>query len=287
MSQLKEIQSRIQGIKNTKQITRAMKMISAVKLRKAQERIVNLRSYAKGIFSAMADVALTKRVRHPLLKTKKETPSSKPLFVVLSSDRGLCGSFNYNVCRSAENFLRNKNQDYFLIGRKAVEYFNFRNYKPVEKLTGLDRELSFPLAAKVAHFLIDAFNKGEYDEVMIIYQTFKSAVSQEVTMESFLPIDLSSTNWEKSSFSKDLIFESSPEKLVENLIQKHFTVQVYRAMCESLASEHGARMCAMENATKNAEEIESQLQLKFNKIRQSSITTELIEVTSGAEAMNA
>ena len=286
MSQLKEIQTRIQGIKNTKQITRAMKMISAVKLRKAQERIVNLRSYADGIFSAMVDVALTKRVRHPLLKTKKEE-TSKPLFVVLSSDRGLCGSFNYSVCRAAENFLKDKNQDYFLIGRKAVEYFKFRNYKPVEKLTGLDKEISFPLAAKVAFFLIDTFKKGEHDEVIIIYQTFKTAVSQKVTMESFLPIDLSSVHRKESSFSKDLIFESSPSELVENLIQKHFTVQVYRAMCESLASEHGARMCAMENATKNAEEIESQMQLKFNKIRQSSITTELIEVTSGAEAMNA
>ncbi len=286
MSQLKEIQSRIQGVKNTKQITRAMKMISAVKLRKAKDRIVNLRTYAEGIFSTMVDVALTQRVEHPLLKTKKEE-TAKPLFAVLSSDRGLCGSFNYNVCRAAENFLKEKNHDYFLIGRKAIEFFKFRNYQPIWQLRGLDRELCFPLATKVAHFLMDAFKKGQYDEIIIIYQTFESAVSQKVTIKSFLPINLTSTSWEKSSFSKDLIFETSPEKLVESLIQKHFSTQIYRAMCESLASEHGARMCAMENATKNAEDIESQLQLQFNKMRQSSITTELIEVTSGAEAMKA
>ena len=286
MSQLKEIQSRVQGVKNTKQITRAMKMISAVKLRKAQERILNLRAYADGLFSTMADVVLTQKVEHPLLKTKKKE-TSKPLLAVLSSDRGLCGSFNYNICRAAQNFLQEKNHNYFLIGRKAVEYFKFRNYHPVQQLTGLDRELSFPLATKVAHFLMDAFRKGHYDEVLIIYQTFESAVSQKVTIQSFLPIDLKSTSWEESSFSKDLIFEDSPKDLVESLIQKHFSTQVYRAMCESLASEHGARMCAMENATKNAEDIEAQLQLKFNKMRQSLITTELIEVTSGAEAMKA
>ena len=287
MSQLKEIQSRVQGVKNTKQITRAMKMISAVKLRKAQERITNLRAYADGIFSTMVDVALTQRVEHPLLKRKKEE-TSKPLFAVLSSDRGLCGSFNYSVCRAAENLLKGKRHDYFLIGKRAVEYFKFRNYQPVEHLIGLDRELSFPLAAKVAHFLMEAFKRGSYDEVTLIYQTFESAISQKITIKSFLPIDLTSTSsWKDTSFSKDLIFENSPEELVESLIQKHFSTQVYRAMCESLASEHGARMCAMENATKNAEEIEDQLQLQFNKMRQSSITTELIEVTSGAEAMNA
>ena len=287
MSQLKEIQSRVQGVKNTKQITRAMKMISAVKLRKAQERIMNLRAYADGIFSTMVDVASTQRVEHPLLKRKKEE-TLKPLFAVLSSDRGLCGSFNYGVCRAAENLLKEKSHDYFLIGRKAVEYFRFRNYQPVEHLTGLDRELSFPLAAKVAHFLMEAFKQGSYDEVTLIYQTFESAVSQKITISSFLPIDLTSTSsWKDTSFSEDLIFENSPEELVESLIQKHFNIQVYRAMCESLASEHGARMCAMENATKNAEDIEAQLQLQFNKMRQSSITTELIEVTSGAEAMNA
>ncbi len=286
MSQLKEIQSRIQSVGNTKQMTRAMKMISAVKLRKAQERILNLRAYADGILSTMADVASSYQVEHPLLNTKTE--SIKPLLVVLASDRGLCGSFNYNVCKKAENFLReNENQDYFIIGKKAVDYFKFRKLRPIDEISGLDRELSFPLAARVAQFLMDSFTKGNYDQVSLIYQTFYSAVSQKVKVESFLPIDLTQTSWEGSSFSKDFIFETSPQRLVENLIQKHFITQIYRAMCESLASEHGARMYSMENAVKNATDIEKQLQLKFNKMRQSSITTELIEVTSGVEAMSA
>lgn len=286
MSQLKEIQSRIQSVGNTKQMTRAMKMISAVKLRKAQERILNLRAYANGILSTMADVALSYQVEHPLLCSKTE--SKKPLLVVLASDRGLCGSFNYNVCKKAEELLKeNKNQDYFVIGKKAVDYFKFRKFKPVDEISGLDREISFPLAARTAQFLMNAFTKGNYDKISLIYQTFYSAVSQKVKVESFLPIDLSQTEWKESSFSKDFIFEASPSKLVESLIQKHFTTQIYRAMCESLASEHGARMYSMENAVKNATDIEKQLQLKFNKMRQSSITTELIEVTSGVEAMSA
>ncbi|MDE0151485.1 MAG: ATP synthase F1 subunit gamma [Bdellovibrionales bacterium] len=286
MSQLKEIQSRIQGVKNTKQMTRAMKMISAVKLRKAQERILNLRAYADGILSTMADVALSYQVEHPLLNPKTE--STKLLLVVLASDRGLCGSFNYNVCKKAEALLKdNEHQDYFIIGKKAVDYFKFRKFKPIDEISGLDREVSFPLAARVAQFLMDSFTKGNYDQISLIYQTFYSAVSQKVKLESFLPIDLTQTSWEGSSFSKDFIFETSPQKLVENLIQKHFATQIYRAMCESLASEHGARMYSMENAVKNATDIEKQLQLQFNKIRQSSITTELIEVSSGVEAMSA
>ena len=287
MGQIKEIQNRIQSVTNTKQITRAMKMISAVKLRKSQERILNLRAYADGILSTMIDVALTQRISHPLLSVKKET--TKPLLVVLSSDRGLCGSFNYNVCRKAEKFLReNTNYDLFLIGKKAVEYFKFRNFKPVDTLSGLDREVSFSLAKKVSGFLLNSFMKGQYDHISIVYQTFHSAIVQKIAIESFLPIDLEKgSSWKDSHFSRDLIFESSPKELVESLIEKHFSTQIYRAMCENLASEHGARMCTMESATKNAADMLNRLQLQFNKMRQSSITTELIEVISGVEAMNA
>lgn len=286
MSQLREVQLRIQSVKNTKQITRAMKMISAVKLRKAQDRIFKLRSYAEGILSTIADVVNSQRVDHPLLNLNKT--SQKPLLVVLSSDRGLCGGFNYNVCRKAEEFLKeNKNYDSYFIGQKAVDYFKFRGIQPIDQMTNLDREIAFPLAAKVSQFLLNAFVNGNYDSISIIYQVFHSAVTQKVRVESFLPIDLTQAESGSSLFSKDLIFETTPKKLVETLIQKHFSTQIYRAMCEHLASEHGARMCSMENAAKNASEILDQLHLKFNKMRQSAITTELIEVTSGAEAMNA
>lgn len=285
LSQLREIQGRISSIKSTKQITHAMRMISAVKLRKAQERIINLRPYADGIVSTIVDVASSYKITHPLLETKTE--KKRPLLVLLSSDRGLCGNFNYSVCRKTEKYLKeNKNHDLFVIGKKAVDYFKFRNIHPVDQMYGLDREISFPLAARISEFLMDSFVKGNYDEIQIIYQTFHSAVSQSIKVESFLPIDLSASTWGESIFSKDLIFEVTPKELLESLIKKHFSTQVYRAMCESLASEHGARMCAMENATKNAGEIIDKLQLSYNKMRQSLITTELIEVTSGAEAMN-
>ena len=285
MSRLKEIQGRIQSVRNTKQITRAMKMISAVKLRKAQARIVNLRAYAEGVLSTMADVALTCRESHPLLCCEKK--NQKPLLVVLASDRGLCGNFNYSVCRKAEDFLKeNSLYDFFIIGKKAVDYFQFRKLKPAAQIIGLDREVSFSLAAGVSERLLKLFLSGNYDSISIIYQTFHSAMSQKIKIESFLPIDLSRTSLTNSYFSKDLIFETSPPELIEDLIKKHFSTQVYRAMCESLASEHGARMCTMENAVKNASDILDQLQLVYNKIRQSSITTELIEVTSGVEAMS-
>jgi len=193
----------------------------------------------------------------------------------------------WEVLQEQELLKKNKHQDYFIIGKKAVDYFKFRKFKPIDEISGLDREVYFPLAAKVAQFLMDSFVKGNYDQISLVYQTFYSVVSQKVKVESFLPIDLTQTSWGDSFFSKDFIFETSPQELVESLIQKHFTTQIYRAMCESLASEHGARMYSMENAVKNATDIERQLQLQFNKIRQSSITTELIEVTSGVEAMSA
>ena len=287
MAQIKKIQNRIQSIRNTSQIMRAMKMISTVKLKKAQERTLHLRAYADGILSTMADVALSQRVTHPLLDIKKE--DKKPLLTVLSSDRGLCGSFNSNICKKAESFLKeNKNHDLFLIGKKAAQYFRFRKIEPIETISGLDREVSFSLAARVSQFLLNSFLKGGYDSIRLVYQTFHSAMVQKVKVESFLPIDLSKASLQEkkdSAFSLDLIFEVEPRELVEDLIQRHFTVQIYRAMCESLASEHAARMCAMESAVKNANEMLDHLTLTFNKMRQSSITTELIEVTSGAEAM--
>jgi len=157
VSQLQEIRSRMQSVRNTKQITRAMKMISAVKLRKAQERILNLRSYADGILSVIKDVVSSQRVEHPLLYTKS-SKKDHPLLVVLSSDRGLCGNFNYSICRKAESYLKeNKNYNTFLIGQKAVDYFKFRGFSPTRQLTGLDREISFSLAAKVSQFLLDTF----------------------------------------------------------------------------------------------------------------------------------
>ena len=288
MSGLKQIKNRIGSVKNTAQITQAMKMVATAKLRKAQNRILNLRPYANNILTVMADVATSCDINHPLLQQKEKLKHI--LLVVLTSDRGLCGGFNNNICRYAENFYySHKDQqemDFFFIGKKAKNYFQFRGMESKNNMFNLDKEVSYPLAAKVANQLMDSFTKGQYEGIYFIYNHFQSAVSQKVMEEVFLPIDLSKSSLENSSdFSKDLLFETSPEELLEELIIKHFTVQVYRCMCESVAAEYGARMSAMENATKNAKEIISKLTLTFNKLRQGAITTELIEVSSGAEAM--
>ena len=170
--------------------------------------------------------------------------------------------------------------------KKQKTIFNLEVFSAVDEMFQLDKEISYPLAGKVAHKLMKNFSDGKYDGIYFVYNSFQSAISQKVGKEVFLPVDLSEASLTRQEdFSKDLIFEVPPEELLENLIEKHFTVQVYRCMCESVAAEYGARMSAMENATKNAQDIISRLTLTFNKMRQSSITTELIEVSSGAEAM--
>ncbi len=288
MSHLKEIRERKESVKNTSAITQAMKMVATARLKKAQERILLLRPYAQKLLSVMADVALTCNIRHPLLMQQKSY--KKTLLVVLTSDRGLCGGFNNNICKYAYNFYHtHKNAsalEFFFIGKKAKNYFLFRGIKPEHALTGLDRNISYDLAKKVSQTLITHFTNGDYDSIYFIYNSFQSVIVQKVVQEQFLPIDLSLSKINKQSvFSKDLIFETKPKLLLEDLIKKHFTIQVYRCMCESVAAEYGARMSAMDSATKNAKEIIAKLTIEFNKLRQGLITTELIEVSSGAEAM--
>lgn len=294
MPSLKDIRSRIDSTKNTQSITRAMKMVSAAKLRRAQHNIVNLRPYAQKLLSVISNIAVTHRVDHPLLS---QSPNPKKvLVVVLTSDRGLCGGFNNSINRFALDF-KNKNQDkydvmdFLLIGKKAQEFFRSRNIQPKDTILNLAREISYSLAAKIADQLMEAYADGHYDAVYMIYNEFKSAIQQQVVCETLLPVDLSNANLgdgeaNAAKFSKDFIFEPEPEKIIQALLEKHFAVQVYRCMSESVAAEHGARMTSMENATKNAGEMISKLTLTYNKLRQASITKELIEITSGAEALN-
>ena len=291
MPNLKDIRNRIQSVKNTQQITRAMKMVSAAKLRRAQMNIQNLRPYAKQILSVIADVASTQRIQHPLLSTNQEP--KKVLLVVLTSDRGLAGGFNNNINRFAYKFYQDnkakyEKMDFLFIGRKGADFFKSRKIQGVDSILNLAREISFSMASNVAHRLMEEFTVGGYDSIFLVYNEFKSAIAQIVTCEQLLPVDISKANLtetEKASFSKDLIFEPSPELIIDQLLRKHFSVQVYRSMCESVAAEHGARMAAMENATKNAGEMIRSMTLTYNKLRQASITTELIEITSGAEAL--
>ncbi len=293
MAGLKDIRTRIDSTKNTQKITSALKLVSAAKLRKAQQNIVNLRPYARSLLTLIEDIDESQKINHKLLE-KNDNPGYA-LYVVIASDRGLCGSFNSNIAKFTEQLLADKKsgvqkKDFIFIGRRLKEYFGRRNVKPVEFITGLDRDISYLLAARVADKIIKAFEGGEYEEVWIIYNEFKSAISQDVVCERLLPVKSSESDGSlenrNSTFSKDILFEPDPEKIIDQLLQKHFAVQVYRCMSESVASEHGARMTSMENSTKNAGELIKNLTITYNKLRQASITKELIEITTGAEALN-
>lgn len=293
MPSLKDIRLSIDSTKNTQQITKAMKMTSAAKLRRAQLNIVNMRPYAQGLMTVISDVAATEAVQHPLLERKSDP--KKILLVVVTSDRGLCGAFNTNVSKFAERYLKdNKGKyekiDMMMIGRKGADYFRRRGKTPIDTILNMAKDISYPMAAKIADRVIEMYQSGEYDEVRFIYNEFRSAISQVVNCETLLPIDLEKAGTLKEGaggFSRELIYEPSPAEIIDQLILKHFSTQVYRCMSESVAAEHGARMTSMENATKNAGEMIRSLTLKYNKARQAAITTELIEITSGAEALKA
>lgn len=291
MPSLHGIRVRINSVKNTQKITQAMKMVSAAKLKRAQDNIVNLRPYAHGLLSVIADIALTHRVSHPLLSLHSHP--KKVLLVVLTSDRGLCGSFNASINKYAEKFYKENKEkyetlDFLFIGKKARDYFRRLEISAVETILNLAKDVSFEMASEVAETVSEKFADGEYDEVKIVYNEFKSAIQQDVVCETLLPVDLNHAHLHDPDilFSKDMIFEPSPEEIIDELLARHFSTQVYRCMCESVASEHGARMSAMENSTKNAKEMIASMTLTYNKLRQAAITTELTEITSGAEALN-
>lgn len=292
MASLKDIRSRIDTTRNTQQITKAMKLVSAAKLRKAQNQIVSMRPYAHSLLKVIANIAVSQRVEHPLLATHEET--KKVLLVVMSSDRGLCGGFNAQINRFTDSYLKTNTTKYesidlIFIGRKGSEFFARRGVKALETITRLDKDISYALAANMADKVMKKYLDGDYDEVRFIYNEFKSAISQKVVCETILPVDLERQSQaqgeEAATFANDMIFEPSPEKMIEQLLIKHFSMQVFRCMSESVAAEHGARMSAMENATNNAKEVLAKLTLTYNKVRQEKITTELIEIVSGAEAL--
>ncbi len=295
MASLKDIRARIESTKNTQQITKAMKLVSAAKLRKAQNNIVNMRPYALTLRKVIADIAVTNKVSHPLMEQKEQV--KKILLVVISSDRGLAGGFNANINKFTENYYKEhvntlEKIDFLFVGRKAHDYFAKRNVNIIEYITRLDKDISYELASKIAQRVMQDYLEGQYDEVRVVHNEFRSAISQVVVCETILPIDMGLTSFQQnqeaqgsSNFSVDMIFEPSPEKIIEQLLVKHFDLQIYRTLSESVAGEHGARMTAMENATNNARDVINKLTLTYNKLRQEKITTELTEIVSGAEAL--
>lgn len=290
MASLKDIRMRIDSTKNTQQITKAMKLVSAAKLRKAQHNITNMRPYAVSLKNVISNIAATQKVTHPLMLKKSNVKNV--LLVVLTSDRGLCGGFNSNIIKFADKYIaENKSQfekiDFIFIGKRGADFFARKKIKAVENITKLDKDISYNLAKGVSEKLIAHFESGEYDEIRLVYNEFKSAISQKVVCETLLPVEFEKSSFENNlnQFSTDMIFEPAPEVIIEDLLKKNFNLQVYRAMSESVASEHGARMTAMENASNNARDMISKLTLTYNKLRQEKITTELIEIVSGAESL--
>ncbi|AGH96823.1 ATP synthase F1 subunit gamma [Pseudobdellovibrio exovorus] len=288
MASLKDIRLRIESTKNTQQITKAMKLVSAAKLRKAQHNITNMRPYAITLKGVIANIAATQKVSHPLM-TKKESVRNV-LLVVLTSDRGLCGGFNSNINKFADRYLAdNKHKyekiDFIFIGKRGADFFARKKVTGIENITKLDKDISYDMAKGIAENLIAHYQDGNYDEIRLIYNEFKSAISQKVVCETLLPVELEKSSFEGTNFAPDMIFDPSPEAIIEELLKKNFNLQVYRAMSESVASEHGARMTAMENASNNARDMINKLTLTYNKLRQEKITTELTEIVSGAESL--
>ena len=285
MANLKSIKKRIVSVKNTRQITKAMKMVSAAKLRRAQENVVAARPYAGKLAEVLERLAKTQESDANPLMVKRD--GGRALLVVVTSDRGLCGGFNANLSKAADRFMKERSGEFkemtlMTIGRKGYEFL--RNRHTVRKHHGnIFSTLSYQTAALLAAELIEGYQAEEYDEVFIIYNAFRSVMSQDITLEQLLPITPKAG--EEEEVGTEYIYEPSKGALLDELLPKHIEVQVFKALLESVASEHGARMTAMDAASKNATEMIAKLTLIYNRARQAAITTELMEIISGAESI--
>lgn len=284
MATLRDIRRRIASVKSTQQITRAMKLVAAAKLRKAQLRLLQARPYAKRLGEVMGHIA--ERVpskQHPLLDVRE---TQKVCFVVVSADRGLCGGFNNHIIRNATEEMakwETSQQSLIIVGRKAFEHFSKRDYNLTSHYIDFFNELEFAHAEAISFELIRLFQENELDRTYLIYNEFKSAVQQRVVVEQFLPIVPVKPEHEK--YPVGYIFEPSPEAILNELCPKHLNIQMWRVLLESSAAEHGARMTAMDAATENAQEMINGLTLYYNKVRQATITKELTDIVGGAEAL--
>lgn len=287
MAILKDIRRRINAVKNTKQITRAMKMIAAAKLRKAQSRMIEMRPYADKMNAVIATLSGDGESRHPLLVPR---PRKTVEVVVMTSDRGLCGAFNSNILKTAAKFINERKKEDFdvnvsVIGRKAFDYFKRRGVAMRKSWVGLSGKIVYSDAQKIANDIIDSYINGTIDKVFFIYNEFKTVMTQKVAVVKLLPLtaveELEETVWLLTSF----IYEPSRQEILNELLPKNIEIQVFRAILESQASEEAARMTAMENATKNADEMIDKLTLQYNKTRQAGITKELMDIVGGVEAL--
>ena len=285
MANLKELRSRITSVSSTMQITSAMKMVSAAKLSKAQDAIESMRPYSQKLSQLLQDLSATLD-DDTSSKYAEQREVEKVLVVAISSNRGLAGAFNANIIKGVKNAVAKEYSDkdvhLYSIGKKANDILK-RSFTVYKTNTEIFDDLSFENVSVIAEDLMEQFLEGNYDKIVLVYNHFKNAATQAVLTEQFLPIPKFETEEEKQL---DYIFEPSKLEIVKDLIPKSLKMQLYKALRDSFASEHGARMTAMHKATENATELRDSLKLSYNKARQASITNEILEIVGGAEALN-
>lgn len=280
-----DLRRRVRSVKNIQQITRAMKFISASRLKKAQDRIFAARPYANRMLAVLNSLATRVTAeKHPLL-AKRE--GERVMLVVVTGDKGLCGSFNGNIIRAASEHITNEETNrtisLTLVGRKGYDYFRKRQWPIRHQYVNIMSRVDYKYAHDIAKSVIDYYTSSELDSVYLVYNEFKSVIQQRIVLEPLLPIRRLETK--PSEVFLDYIYEEPPAVIFDSLLPRHVETQVFRAMLESEAAEQGARMTAMDAATRNAREVIDRLTLNMNRMRQASITTEIIEIVSGAEAL--
>jgi F-type H+-transporting ATPase subunit gamma len=287
---LKEVRNRIKSVQSTQQITKAMKMVSAAKLRRAQDAIIQMRPYAQKLQEVLGNI-VGNAEGDINLALAKERHVGKVLIIVITSDRGLCGGYNSNLIKLAKQDIKEKYAEQFAkgnvqilpLGKRGYEHFLKNKYQVIDRYWDIFSDLTFEQVAAAAKYAMDAFSKGEVDAVDLIYSEFKNAATQKFIAEPYLPVKKSQP--EKGNTKADFIFEPGKEVLLQELMPKILNTQLYKAVLDSHASEHGARMTAMDKATDNAQELLKALKISYNRARQAAITTELTEIVSGAAAL--
>ena len=283
MANLKDIQQRIKSVGSIQKVTKAMKMVAAAKVKRAQERMEISRPYSKNVQDLICRILPEISSSNIDLIEKRDV--TKKGFIVITSDRGFAGSFNSSVIRLVEKEVEKFGKDnvqLFCLGKKASEHFSRRNYNIKESFYDFWKDMNFDTASDIAEAIIDSFINKEVDEIHVIYNRFRNLASQDLMIEKVLPIDFTE-NYNVKNYNYD--YEPSRESTVNILLPKHLKVQMWQQMLESYSSEEAARMIAMDNATENAKEIIKELKLEFNKARQAAITTEMLEIVGGAEAL--
>ena len=290
--QLKEVRNRIKSVQSTQQITKAMKMVSAAKLRRAQDAIIQMRPYASKLQEMLSNI-VSNTEGGSNLSLAEERQVKKVLMVVITSDRGLCGAYNANIQKMALATIKEKyaaqqasgNLTIWAIGKKGAEFFQKRGYQVDVRFKDIFMKLSFEAVQQCAQAAVQAFSQKEYDAVEIVYSEFKNAATQRFVSEPFLPIPKNNSENGKQSKKSDFIFEPEKNQLIAELMPKILNTQLYKAVLDCNASEHGARMTAMDKASENANELLKSLKISYNRARQAAITTELTEIVSGAAAL--